>query len=304
MKADMFLQDYLSGPSMPVSDERFPDGAQFRTEIPSVEGPRVLEVVLETADQLGVVINRVSQGSGAMLHSLAELRAMAEISADRGLEVSLFVGPRNAWSIGGAVHAADGAVFGSQLRGTRQLRYGVEDVLRAVECGIRGFLIADLGLLDTLVGMQASGDLPSDICWKISVMMAPTNPASFRHLERSGACTINVPADLSIEELAELRHASRIPIDLYIEAPDALGGVVRGNEIADIVTVTSPVYVKFGLRNSRSLYPSGLHLQSEAEAIAREKVRRAAVALEWLERLNSQITQSSPFAQGLAIAKP
>ncbi|MBM3668861.1 MAG: hypothetical protein FJW97_02435 [Actinobacteria bacterium] len=304
MKADSFLVDLLTDQVVPASQARFPDGAHFRTEIPSVEGPAILEVVLETADQYGVVINRVSQGSGAMLHSQAELRAMAEISAERGLEVSLFVGPRNAWSIGGATHAADGPVFGSQLRGMRQLRYGVEDVLRAVECGIRGFLIADLGLLDTLVNMQSTGDLPSDICWKISVMMAPTNPASFRHLVRSGAGTINVPADLSLEELAELRHASNVPIDLYIEAPDSLGGVVRGNEIADIVAVSSPVYVKFGLRNSRSLYPSGLHLQSEAEMIAREKVRRAAVALEWLERLGGDIRQSSPFAEGLAIAKP
>jgi hypothetical protein len=135
-------------------------------------------------------------------------------------------------------------------------------------------------------------------------MMAPTNPASFRHLERSGAGTINVPADLSLEELAELRNASKVPIDLYIEAPDSLGGVVRGNEIADIVTVSSPVYVKFGLRNSRSLYPSGLHLQSEAEMIAREKVRRAAVALEWLERIGDDLRQSAPFAEGLAVANP
>ncbi len=303
MKADAFLGGFSSGAEPAVSADRFPDGGQFRIEIPSVEGPRVLEVVLKTADEYGIVINRVSQGSGAMLHSRAELRAMSEISADRGLEVSLFVGPRNAWSTGGSVHAADGAVFGSQLRGVRQLRYGVEDVLRAVECGIRGFLIADLGLLDTLIAMQSAGDLPRDICWKISVMMAPTNPASFLHLERSGACTINVPADLTLEELAELRHVSQMPIDLYIEAPDSLGGVVRGNEIVDIVRVASPVYIKFGLRNSRSLYPSGLHLQSEAEAIAREKVRRAAVSVEWMERSDYQIQQSAPFAEGLAIAK-
>ncbi|MEP6813659.1 MAG: hypothetical protein ABI990_11775, partial [Actinomycetota bacterium] len=46
---------------------RFPDGAHFRIEIPSVEGPRVLEEVVNAARDEGIVVNRVSQGSGAML---------------------------------------------------------------------------------------------------------------------------------------------------------------------------------------------------------------------------------------------
>jgi len=45
----------------------FPDGASFRIEIPSVEGPKVLEAVLRAAKAEGVTVNRVSQGSGAVL---------------------------------------------------------------------------------------------------------------------------------------------------------------------------------------------------------------------------------------------
>ena len=89
----------------------------------------------------------------------------------------------------------------------------------------------------------------------------------------------------SLAQLAELRAASRLPIDLYVESPDALGGVVRGNEMGDLISAGAPLYVKFGLRNSRALYPSGEHLVADACAIAREKVHRAAVALEWLRRL-------------------
>ncbi|MFZ4496908.1 MAG: hypothetical protein ACOYN7_05615 [Candidatus Nanopelagicales bacterium] len=304
MRADPFLTNMARPEQTNVSTERFPDGAHFRIEIPSVEGPGVLTAVLAAADEYGVVVNRVSQGSGAMLHLESELRDMSTIAAERGLEVSLFVGPRDAWYLGNQSHAADGPAIGAQLRGMRQLRFGVEDVARAVECGIRGFLIADLGLLDVLRSMQLAGDLPDDISWKISVMMAPTNPAGFLHLDRAGATTINVPADMSLRELEELRYASKTPIDLYVEAPDSLGGAVRGNEIGDIVAVASPVYVKFGLRNARSLYPSGLHLQADAEIIGREKVRRAAIALEWLARTNPELTQSQPFAQGLAVPKP
>jgi hypothetical protein len=64
------------------------------------------------------------------------------------------------------------------------------------------------------------------------------------------------------------------------------------------------MYVKFGLRNSRPLYPSGLHLADEAAAIAREKVHRAAVALEWIARSGLDLVQSGPGAKGLGIPEP
>ena len=51
----------------------FPDGAAFRIEIPSVEGPRVLEAVQRAAEAEGITVNRVSQGSGAMLLRASEL---------------------------------------------------------------------------------------------------------------------------------------------------------------------------------------------------------------------------------------
>src|SRR6185312_15724581 len=50
--------------------------------------------------------------------------------------------------------------------------------------------------------------------------------------------------------------------------------------------------------NSRLLYPSGLHLADEAAAIAREKVHRARVALEWMDRSGLGLVQSQPGAPG------
>jgi hypothetical protein len=39
---------------------RFPDGAQMRVEIPSVENPIAMAAVIVEADRLGVTVHRVS----------------------------------------------------------------------------------------------------------------------------------------------------------------------------------------------------------------------------------------------------
>jgi hypothetical protein len=303
--ADILAGRGLAAEQAPAaSAARFPDGAHFRIEIPSVEGPAVLRAVVEAAAAAGVIVNRVSQGSGAMLLSEAELAEMARIGADTGTEVSLFVGPREEWDIGRSAHAADGAGLAGRLRGTRQLRYALDDVLRGVEQGIRGFLVADPGLLQLVAELQAAGDLPASVVWKVSAVIAPSNPVSLRQLQDLGASTVNVPADVTLGQLAEMRAHASVPLDLYVEAPDGMGGIVRGHEAADLVAAAAPMYVKFGLRNARPLYPSGVHIEADAAAIAREKVHRAQVALEWMRRSDLKLTQSAPGAKGLGIPEP
>jgi Peptidase family U32 len=286
------------------SARRFPDGAHFRIEIPSVEGPEVLRAVADQAKAEGVTVNRVSQGSGAMLLSDGELAEMARLAADHGIEVSLFVGPREEWDVGGLAQSGEGPSRAGLIRGTRQLRYAIDDVLRGVEHGIRGFLVADTGLLEVLAEMQHHGEIPASVVWKVSAILAPANPLTVRQLDRLGASTINLPSDATLGQLAEMRAATSLPIDLYVEAPSSMGGVVRGQESADLVAVAAPMYVKFGLRNSRLLYPSGLHLAGEASLIAREKVHRAAVALEWIKRSGLDLVQSCPGAPGLGVPEP
>jgi hypothetical protein len=301
VKADDAIERLLPTES---SARTFPDGADFRIEVPSVEGPRVLEAVAAAATDEGIVVNRVSQGSGAMLMREDELREMATLGAEHGIEVSLFVGPRESYDISAHPRTSDGAGHGGQSRGLHGLRYAAEDIARAVECGIRSFLIPDLGLLALVNEMQRAGELPSSVVWKVSVMLAPSNPLALRELERIGASTVNVPSDVSVETLQEMRAATSLPIDLYVESPDSLGGVVRGDELGDLVRAGAPLYAKFGLRNSRMIYPSGLHLVGEACAIAREKVHRAAAALEWVERLSPGLKQSGPGAEGLGVPQP
>ncbi|MFI5036329.1 MAG: hypothetical protein ACHQFZ_09030 [Acidimicrobiales bacterium] len=290
--------------SLARSEARFPDGAQLRVEIPSVENPAALRAVLAEADALGLVVHRVSQGSGAMLLSEAELREMVLMGADRGLEVNLFIGPREEFGVGGTVHASDGRALSGHLRGLHQLRYALEDVTRAVERGIRGFLVADVGFLEILVTLVRAGELPGELVFKASAVLAPSNPVSFKQLAELGATTINVPSDLSLLELAEMRAFAPTPIDLYLEAPDALGGMVRGHEVTEMVLVAAPLYAKYGLRNARAVYPAGYHLMSDVVENVREKVRRAAISMEWLRRSDEKVAVSEPGAAGIGVPVP
>jgi hypothetical protein len=269
---------------LPDSGKRFPDGARYRVEIPSVEGPRVLEAVLDEAEKRGVQLHRVSQGSGIMLLTDAEILEMCAMARERGLELSLFAGPRASWETGAAVVSGAGKVLGAQHRGQDQLAYALEDVLRGVSLGLRGVLVADAGLLWVLRDLKARGELPEDLVVKVSVQLSAANAAAVKAMEDLGAGTYNVPTDLSLAQLAAIRAVTSLPLDVYVEVPDDFGGFVRHYEIPDLVRVASPVVVKFGLRNAPNIYPSGTHLEATAVALGRERVRRAEIGLAMLER--------------------
>jgi hypothetical protein len=272
-----------------MSGARFSDGLRYRIEIPSVEGPRVLEAVLDEAERRSVPVRRVSQGSGVMMLTDGEIRELARLGADAGVEVSLFLGPRGAWDAGGQslVTAAAGGV----ARGSAGVEASVAEVRRGVALGIRSFLVADLGALKELGDLRRSGELPSSLVLKTSVLLPCANPATARTLEELGATTINVSTDLSPAELGELRAGCSAPLDVYVEVPDDQGGFVRFYEVPDIVRVAAPVYVKLGLRNAPNIYPSGLHLEELAVKLGRERVRRAELVLRLLEERAPELVE-------------
>lgn len=286
---------------LPTSAKRFPDGAQVRIEIPSVEGPNALAATLETAKEYGVPIHRVSQGSGIMLLTDAEIREMMQLAKANGVEVSLFVGPRTTWDITAASHTAAGKGQALRHEGMDQLIYAIEDIKRGCRLGVRGVLVADEGLLLVVNEMKKAGELPADLVVKVSVSMGAANPASVRQMEAIGANTYNLPTALSLARLGAIRQAVEMPLDLYVEAPDDFGGQIRMYEIPEIVRVVSPVYIKFGLRNAAGVYPSGGHIEAMAVAQCREKVRRAALGLDILRRYYPDAVMSKPGAAGLAI---
>ena len=286
---------------LPTSSKRFPDGAQYRVEIPSVEGPRALMAVLEEAERQSVLVHRVSQGSGIMLLADDEIREMARLGREALIEVSLFVGPRAAWDTGAQVLSSAGKNLGARLRGMEQVVYAVEDIRRACALGIRSVLIADEGLLWLASEMKQEGELPADLGLKVSVQMGATNPISVRWMEQLGAVTYNVPTDLTLPQLAALRQAVALPLDIYVEAPDDFGGFVRHYEAPEMVRIAAPVYVKLGLRNAPNIYPSGVHVEATAIALARERVHRAGIALDMLRRYYPEAKTSPRGASDLGV---
>jgi hypothetical protein len=287
--------------TLPSSSKRFPDGAQFRIEIPSIETPDHLAAVLEESDRLKVPVHRVSQGSGIMLLTDAELAAMCRQARDAKIELSLFVGPRAGYDTTGQPLTAAGKVIGGNLRGGTQVAYAVEDVKRGCALGLRSILVADLGLLHVLNEMKKSGELPANLVMKISILLSVPNPATARVLETLGAGTINVTPDLTLAQLAGLRHAVSAPLDVYVEVPDNFGGYIRYYEVPELIRVASPVYVKMGLRNAPDIYPMGQQLQGTALAMSRERVRRARIVWELIQRQAPEAVTSKPGAPGLGI---
>jgi hypothetical protein len=213
----------------------------------------------------------------------------------------LFVGPRAPWEGTGQALTPDGKLFGWRHTGMDQLVYAFEDVVRGIEYGIRSVLVADEGLLWLLDQARQRGILPVDLIVKGSALLGAANPIGIRLLVDAGLNTVNVASDISLARLAALRQVVSIPIDLYIEGPDGLGGFTRYYELPEILRVASPLYLKFGLRNAPNIYPSGLHLENAAIATGRERVRRAAIAMELLVRSGADFAISAPGASDLGI---
>ncbi len=260
-----------------------------------------MAAVLGEAETRRVRVHRISQGSGVTLLTDREIREMVKLGADALVEVSLFVGPRAAWETGAQILSVAGKNLGARHRGMEQVVYALEDIERACGLGIRGVLVADEGLLWIAHEMKQAGELPADLVLKISVQMGAANPASIRLLEQLGAGAYKVPTDLDLAQLAAIRAAVDLPLDMYIEVPDNFGGFVRHYEIAQITRLTAPVYLKFGLRNAPDVYPSGTHLEASVIALSRKRVRRTEIGLDHLCHYDPEAVTSELGADRLAL---
>ncbi len=252
--------------------------------------------MLDEAARLDVPVHRVSQGSGVMMLTDAEITEMLALAGERGVEVSLFLGPRGTWDIGAAVSSASGGA-GPRARGLDQLGHCLAECHRAADLGVRNVLVADEGVLWAAHRLRASGALPADMRFKLSVLIGPVNPVAFQVIAALGADSVNVPGDLTIMQVAEIRAASNAAIDMYVESPDDIGGFVRLYDAPELIRVAAPIYLKFGLRNAPGIYPVGAHLRDTAVAMARERVRRARLTLDIIERAGGAPLPMSPVGE-------
>ena len=232
--------------SMPSSEIRFSDGAQYRFEVPGIQGPAAMESLLEETENLGIPIHRVTQTKGIMLLSDSEIEKMVLLAQEAQVDLVLSIGPRATYDTSASVLTQEGQRMGLRLRGQEQIVRAIEDVKRAVLLGCHSFLLYDEGLLWVLDKMRSAKELPASVKFKISAHTGHGNPCSARLLEKLGANSFNPVRDLPLPMLSAIRQAITIPIDLHTENPASSGGFIRHYEVPEMIRIVSPLYLKTG----------------------------------------------------------
>lgn len=287
-----------------ASARRFPDGAHFRVEISGVERVSALQTLVDESRRLGVPVHRIiATVGGATYLTRAELRDFAALAREERLEVVMTPGPRRGWDAGRQIATSEGLVSGMRMRGMDAVRHWLKDVERCSEAGVRGFLVADEGLLWLAKQLQRQGVLPDDLILKLSVFAGHANPAGARVAEQLGADTFNPLADLTVRMLAAIRSAVSIPIDVYLCLVQSMGGFVRFYEAAEIARVAAPCYFKIEPGPSEAEIYAPWNPPAVHDANIRERVRNAAVMLELIEREDPGLRVSDAGAEDLAVPR-
>lgn len=231
---------------LPTSKKRFSDGAQYRFEVPGIQGPGTMRTLLEELDKYGVAIHRVTQTRGIMMLTDEEISEMVELSHKWKVDLVLAIGPRATTDTSASVNTPEGVRMGYRLRGQEQIVRAIEDVKRAARLGCRSFLVYDEGSLWILDKARKEGEIPSNCKFKLSAHAGHGNPCSAKLLEEIGANSLNPVRDIQIQMLAAIRQAIDIPIDIHTENPKSTGGFIRHYEVPEMIRVAAPIYLKTG----------------------------------------------------------
>ena len=231
---------------LPTSDRRFPDGAQYRFEVPGIQGPGSMKALLQEQTTYGITIHRVTQTKGIMVLTDDEIERMVGLANDYKVELVLAIGPRATYDTSASVHTSEGQRMGYRLRGQEQIVRAIEDVKRAVAFGCRSFLVYDEGCLWVLNEMRKAGHIPPECKFKISAHCGHGNPCAAKLLESTGANSINPIRDIQLQMLASMRQAVGIPLDVHTENPASSGGFIRHYEVPEMIRIAAPIYLKTG----------------------------------------------------------
>lgn len=274
--------------SLTPSTKAFDDGGSYRLEVSGVERLSTLEALLDEAESQGVFIHRIiAFGGGTTLLSTGELRDVADLAADNGIELIAVPGPRTGWDLGRQALSTEGQAGGRRVRGLDNIRYLLDDYLRIFSTGIRGVLVWDEGVLDILNKARDAGHIPTDAKFKISVYAGHANPASIRILQDLGADSVNPVGDLSRPMLAAIRRSVDVPLDVWAETFESFGGMNRLWEAGDIARVAGPVYFKIEPGESEAVMYNGWVRPEFHADLVRHKVRHGAI-------LNELVRSSAP----------
>ncbi len=290
---------------LPSSSLRFPDGCHWRVEISGVERLSTLEALLEESERQQIPVHRIiAMVMGATYLVPEELREFARLARDAGIEVIVTPGPRPLWDAGKQVATPEGALSGLRLRGADGLCQYVADVMRAVDVGFRGFLVWDEGCLSVMNRLRQEVHLPENVVFKVSIFAGHANPAGARLLEELGADTFNPVADLTLPQLAALRQAVRIPMDIHVILFDSFGGHNRMYECPELARIAAPCYFKIEPGPSVSTFYKPWAAPETHRFVIREKVKMARIIRDIVVETCGGIKCSPAAPADLAIPEP
>ncbi len=272
--------------NLPTSELTFEDGANFRIEIPTVNSFEATKALLQEAEMLGININRITETYGIFRHTRMEIQDWVNLCRDYGCQLIMSPGPRATYDTSATVQSSQGMRIGYRLRGIEQVIRAIEDVKRAVELGIKGFLVYDEGMLWLVNQMRQDGELPPDISFKVSAHCGNANPISVKLMAEHGADSVNPVRDLQLPMIAAIRSAVSIPLDCHTDNPPASGGFIRSYEAPEIVRIASPVYLKTG---NSALSSHGASISVED---GRKMARQASITVEMVQRYCPEAVQS------------
>lgn len=262
---------------LPTSEKRFSDGAQYRFEVPGIQGPKAMKALLEEVDRLGLVIHRVTQTKGIMLLSDSDIEQMVALANEHKVELILAIGPRATTDTSASVNTPEGQRMGYRLRGQEQIVRAMEEVKRAVKLGCASFLVYDEGSLWLFDKMREMGEIPADCHFKVSAHTGHGNPCSAKLLESIGANSINPVRDIQLQMLASMRQAIDIAIDVHTENPVSTGGFIRHYEVPEMIRVAAPIYLKTGGSVAKT------HSWDTTEADAKQRAKQVALVKRMID---------------------
>ena len=91
---------------LPTSDKRFPDGGQYRFEVPGIQGPKVMEALLEEVDKYRIHLHRVTQTKGIM--TLLDNEIIEMVRGEAHVDLVLAIGPRATTDTSASVNTQKG----------------------------------------------------------------------------------------------------------------------------------------------------------------------------------------------------
>lgn len=288
---------------LPSSDKRFPDGASYRIEISGIEGPKVLEALIDEKNNRDVPVHRlISLCQGGTLFDKKELKDFAQMAAESGIEVIAVPGPRSAWDTGRQYVTEEGQKSSSlHHRGSDELRKVIKDMLRMYDVGIRGFMLVDRGLLRLVKTMQEQGNFPKDVAIKMSVWTGVSSAAGAKLMEDLGASSFNPVADLSLPQLASIREVVQVPIDFYIWTFESYGGTQRFYDGPEVARLYSPCYFKFEPGPNSGGFYSPWSDESQHIDLVRKKVKWAETVINLVQEDEPEIEVSDQGPDDLAV---